>query len=1160
VKISFPKSIVLCLGLAMTACGSGVKVTSSTPLNAVATPNFTPAGGSYTSVQTVTIATTTSGATIRYTTDGSTPSQTNGTVYSSPVTVSTTTTLQAIAYESGYTNSSIATAAYTITGTVATPTFTPAGGTYSATQTVTLNTTTGGASIRYTTDGSTPSSTYGTVYTSAITVSATSTINAIAYESGWASSFVATAAYTITGTVATPTFSPAGGTYSTAQTVALSTTTGGATIRYTTDGSTPSQTNGTVYTSAITVSATTTINAIAYETGWTSSSVATATYTITGTVATPTFSPAGGTYSATQTVTLSTTTPGASIRYTTDGSTPSSTYGTVYTSPITVSATTTINAIAYETGWTSSNVASATYTINLPVAAIPTFTPAAGNYTTAQSVTISTTTSGATIRYTTDGSTPSPTSGTVYTNPITVSATTTINAIAYETGWTSSSVATATYTITSTGTVAAPTFSPAGGSYTTTQTVTLSTTTPGASINYTTDGSTPSPGTIYSGPFTVSTTSTVNAIASKSGMTSSPIATAVYTINTQNTVNAPYFSPAPSSFSTPPSVTIGTLTAGASIRYTTDGSTPTSTYGTLYTGPVTVSSTTTFNTIAYESGMTTSATTAATYTISVTGQVATPVLYPAAGQYTTAQTVSISDDASAYTINYTTDGSIPTATYGTLYTGPFTITSTTTVNAIAIENKKTPSAIATATYTINLEPTVGAPVFSPAGGSFSSPQTVTISSSTPGASIRYTETGLAPTPTTGTLYTGPIPVSVSTQIMAIAYETGYNPSSVVTSAYTITCASCPTVATPTFNPPAGPFYAATPVTITTSTPGATIIYTTDGSIPSATNGTTYTGPVTMQIPYNTDMTGMVTDASGLTMLKAVAINSGSTPSAVFTGIYTIIDPLRFPTTSSLIVGLAHMAYNVSAANWNSILSLWTNYLGFAVVEQTSTFALIKVNDQQFIELYQVASITAPEYQLVNSGFYVTDVEAFRQQMAAAGVSVPASSTLNALGNLSFFTTDPDGHQDEWLQYMPGSVTSQSLGQFMPSSELFGYIDDLGEASASVTNSATYFTQFGLDAIGDKIHLPNSNSYLEMLTYETLNQTQFGKHQKTQLVNFRGHDVLADAATLLARDPSIVQVISEEGGVLEGTSLMPTHNCVDVYTLDLSRIRVIDLNY
>jgi hypothetical protein len=88
--------------------------------------------------------------------------------------------------------------------------------------------------------------------------------------------------------------------------------------------------------------------------------------------------------------------------------------------------------------------ASATYRILLPVAT-PIFTPA-GIYAVAQSVAISCATSGATIRYTTNG--PPPTSAsTVYTGPISVSATTTIKAIATRSGYTTSAVASAAYTL-----------------------------------------------------------------------------------------------------------------------------------------------------------------------------------------------------------------------------------------------------------------------------------------------------------------------------------------------------------------------------------------------------------------------------------------------------------------------------------------------------------------------------------------------------------------------------------------------------------------------------------------------------------------------------------------------------------------------------------------
>jgi Chitobiase/beta-hexosaminidase C-terminal domain len=83
--------------------------------------------------------------------------------------------------------------------------------------------------------------------------------------------------------------------------------------------------------------------------------------------ATPTFNPAGGTYTSAQTVTLSDSTNGATIYYTTDGSTPPTSATTsTYTDPITVNSTQTIQAIATASGFSNSALASAMYTINLP--------------------------------------------------------------------------------------------------------------------------------------------------------------------------------------------------------------------------------------------------------------------------------------------------------------------------------------------------------------------------------------------------------------------------------------------------------------------------------------------------------------------------------------------------------------------------------------------------------------------------------------------------------------------------------------------------------------------------------------------------------------------------------------------------------------------------
>ena len=95
----------------------------------------------------------------------------------------------------------------------------------------------------------------------------------------------------------------------TSRDTALSTSTSGATIRYTTDGSTPTATS-TIYTGAINVPLDTTmwIKAKAFKTNWIDSAEADELYVITGTVATPTFGTAGGTYTTAQSITITTTT------------------------------------------------------------------------------------------------------------------------------------------------------------------------------------------------------------------------------------------------------------------------------------------------------------------------------------------------------------------------------------------------------------------------------------------------------------------------------------------------------------------------------------------------------------------------------------------------------------------------------------------------------------------------------------------------------------------------------------------------------------------------------------------------------------------------------------------------------------------------------------
>lgn len=245
--------------------------------------------------------------------------------------------------------------------------------------------------------------------------------------------------------VKTPKFTPSAGGVTSGTEVTITCATSGATIHYTTDGTTPDATSDT-YSSPIAITADTTIKAIAIKDGMDNSSVASASYTIVlPTVATPTFTPSAGEVLSGTEVTIACATDGATIYYTTDGSTPTED-SDEYTDPIVVTAQVTIKAIGIKEDYQNSTVASATYKIGQPTAETPTFTPSAGEVVSGTTVALACATEGAVIHYTTNGSTPTASSS-VYSDPIAITATTTIKAIAIADGYKNSSVGSATYTI-----------------------------------------------------------------------------------------------------------------------------------------------------------------------------------------------------------------------------------------------------------------------------------------------------------------------------------------------------------------------------------------------------------------------------------------------------------------------------------------------------------------------------------------------------------------------------------------------------------------------------------------------------------------------------------------------------------------------------------------
>ena len=139
----------------------------------------------------------TAGLVIYYTIDGDMPT-TNSTRYTAAgIEVSKTETIEAIATATGFSQSAVASATYTIEPPAATPVFSPKPQKYSSAQIVKLTCSTPDSTIYYTTDDNTPT-TNSKKYTAAgIEVPKTVTIKAIATAPGYLASVVASATYTI---------------------------------------------------------------------------------------------------------------------------------------------------------------------------------------------------------------------------------------------------------------------------------------------------------------------------------------------------------------------------------------------------------------------------------------------------------------------------------------------------------------------------------------------------------------------------------------------------------------------------------------------------------------------------------------------------------------------------------------------------------------------------------------------------------------------------------------------------------------------------------------------------------------------------------------------------------------------------------------------------
>lgn len=422
--------------------------------------------------------------------------------------------------------------------------------------------------------------------------------------------------------------------------------------------------------------------------------------------------------------------------------------------------------------WTSIVVTYTTSGGGGSTAVAPEFNPTGGAVKVGSTVIMSTTTDGGVIHYTTDGNAPDANSAT-YASPVAVNADMTIKAITIADGYNNSSVTTGTYKIVQhAGTEADPytiadariAIDAANGQTLNNKYVTgIVSQVDSYNDNYNSitywisdDGTTTNQFEVYGGLSFVNGTAfssindiQVDDVVVVKGNIKYYSNSSVYEFEQNNNLvslkyGAPTFYPVAGAVGSGTELTITDNHPNSTIYYTTDGYAPT-TSSTPYnpSSKPTITTSTTFKAIAVkitndgDDNYIQSDVADASYTI--LASVATPVITLDGGTYTFAQTTAITCGTEGATIHYTTNGDNPT-TSSTAYTGAISINETMTIKAIAAMDGMANSAVAEASYTINI-PAINAENVNIAYDATSGTITSTITNAVDGGALTAAITG-----------------------------------------------------------------------------------------------------------------------------------------------------------------------------------------------------------------------------------------------------------------------------------------------------------------------------------------------------------------------------------------------------------------------------------
>jgi hypothetical protein len=795
---------------------------------------------------------------------------------------------------------------------VATPTISPNGGTHTGSVNVSLSTSTSGATIRYTTNGSTVTSS-SPQYTGPFTLNASATVRARAFRSGFQDSDEASAHFTVNpvtrvirltgdllfgnvtlGQSAQRTLTIHNDGNSTLNVSGITYPNGfsgnwsGGNIAA---GS--SQNVTVVFAPSVEGNAGGELSVSSNRTGGTGSMAVSGTGIAAPKVATPLINPNGGTHLGSVTVSLSTSTSGSTIRYTTNGMAVTS-GSPLYTGPFTLNTSATVRARAFQSGFQDSDEASAHFTVN-PVTRVIRLTGDLlfGNVTVGQSA-------QRTLTIYNDGNSTLNVSGITYPNGfsgnwsggniaagssqnVTVVFAPSVEGNAGGELSVSSNRTGGTGSMAVSGTgiaapkVATPLINPNGGTHLGSVTVSLSTSTSGSTIRYTTNGMAVTSGSPqYTGPFTLNASATVRARAFQSGFQESDEASAHFTVITVNPVTRV--------IRLTGDLLFGNVTVGQSAQRTltihNDGNSTLNVSGITYpngfsgnwSGGNIAAGSSQNVTVVFAPSVegnaggelsVSSNRTGGTGSMAVSGtgiaapKVATPLINPNGGTHLGSVTVSLSTSTSGSTIRYTTNGMAVTSG-SPLYTGPFTLNTSATVRARAFQSGFQDSDEASAHFTVNPVTRVirltGDLLFGNVTVGQSAQRTLTIYND--GNSTLNVSGITYPNGFSGNWSGGNIAAGSSQNVTVVFAPSGEGNAGGELSvssnrtggtsgmAVSGTGIAAPKVATPLINPNGGIHLGSVTVSLSTSTSGSTIRYTTNGQ--AVTSGSPqYTGPFTL---------------------------------------------------------------------------------------------------------------------------------------------------------------------------------------------------------------------------------------------------------------------------------------------------------------------------